>query len=136
MRNNSYLDYTAPVTHSLDYVAFPRPNDALHFFTYFLYWRKKILFETRFRVRPGLKLFVNWHFVEMFLTPICESDDFLSKWHHSGPIMKKVAYYLHPCRLYLPITLRLLFAKVFVVIFVSPFLRIAFMFSCLSSHRP
>lgn len=49
----------APATHSLEYVDFTCPHVAFHFLANSDIWFKEIIFEQKFRVRTGSRLFVN-----------------------------------------------------------------------------
>lgn len=60
-RVNLGLADVTPVIHSLDHVAFRHPYHTLHFLTSIAYTLKEIMFEQRFRVATGSKLFLNWH---------------------------------------------------------------------------
>lgn len=72
---NLNLGDAAPATYGLNYVAPLRLYDALLLLPSFEYWLKEIRFESRFRVRHGLKLVINRNSVDIFEIPPRVRDD-------------------------------------------------------------
>lgn len=66
INGNLILADDAPVTNSLDYVAFTRPCETIDFVSNFHYWLKEIVLSKSFVSGQGPKLFVNCHCVDIF----------------------------------------------------------------------
>lgn len=66
VRGDSSLTDNALATHSREHVALRLPYDTFHFLTNFDYGLKGTIFEQRFQVQTGSKLFNICHFVDIF----------------------------------------------------------------------
>lgn len=63
VQNGSTLADTAPITHSVEFVAIPRRYQSLNLLTNFEKWWKRIQFEQPFHVWFDEALFVNYQFI-------------------------------------------------------------------------
>lgn len=86
----------APVTYDLDYVAFTRHYNTLHFVTSFDHWLKEIVCDQRFCVRSESRLLVNCHCAYSFGIPTRQREKLFVQVPSGCKATKGITCCLHP----------------------------------------
>lgn len=77
VQNCSELTDAAPLTYSLENVAFPCRYNSLYLLTNVKHWWNKIQFEQQFCVRHHVVLFLKWLWVDIFGLRTCDLEKFV-----------------------------------------------------------